>query len=160
MYKDEIWYRKLTAAVDGHREAFTAKQWAKYRIDDVLKVANRVRESSESCEVCQGYQHTLSRLEEEFAELPGSRAQRQYQEGQLRRMEEHFVDVHRLAPPGFFLRKWLRIGVSVGLGAGLVSVAATGYLALLPLIPLTTALVAALYGWAVDTKYQRERRLI
>ncbi len=160
MYKDEIWFRKLEAAVEAQREALTAKQWTKYRIDYVLKVANRIREFSESCEVCQGYQHTLTRLEEEFPELPGSKAQRQYQGAQLRRIEEHFVVAHRLAPPGFFLRKWLRTGVFVGLGAGLVSTIVTGSLILLPLTALATAALGALYGWVEDQRFQRGRRLI
>jgi hypothetical protein len=160
MYKDDIWYRKLEAAVEERRDALTAKQWTRYRIDYLLRVADRVREFSDSCEVCQDYQHTLTRLEEELQELPNSKAQRQYQEGQLRRMGEHFVATHHLAPPGFFLRRWLRTGVFAGLGAGLVSAIVTGRPLFVPLGTLVLAGVGVLYGLMQDQKFQRNRWLI
>lgn len=160
MYKDEIWYRKFEQAVNERRDLFSDKQWAKFQLDHLLKVANRVREFSESCDTCRGYQHTLTRLEEESQELPGSKAQRQYQMGQLYQMGEHFVTEHQLAPPKFFLRRWLRYGLFAGLGVGFVAMIIVGNLLLFPAATLLLTGLGAFYGYVQDQKFVRERRLV
>ena len=160
MYKDEIWHRKLVEAFGQHRDGFTGKQWAKFRMDRLLKVANRVREFSDSCETCQGFQHTLTRLEEEAQELPGSKAQRQYQAEQMWGMEVHLAAAHRLAPPAFFVRRWLRLGSLLGSAAGFVTSLVVGNLLLIPAGALVGAVLAALYGNTEDQKVEREHRRI
>jgi len=160
MYKDEIWYRKLEQAITDRRDSLTDKQWSKYQVDLLLKVANRVRTLSDECEVCRGYQHTLIRLEEEFAELPGSKAQRQYQAEQLVLMSKHMAVQHQLATPGFYLRKWLRVGLIAGAVVGFVAMLVVGNLLLLPGGLVAGALLAAAYGAGEDQKVEREHRRI
>lgn len=160
MYKDELWYRELERAVEQHRDLFTDKQWSRYRIDYLLRVANRVREFSEACETCKAYQHILTRLEEELQELPDSKAQRQYQTEQLWTISAHFVAEHRLAPPRFFLISWLRYGVYAGLAIGFVTMLIVGSLLLLPVTVLAFAGIGAISGWVMDQKFVREQRLI
>jgi hypothetical protein len=157
MYKDEIWYRKFEQAMANRRDTFTDKQWEKLNLDYLLRVANRVRELSDSCETCQGYQRALTRLEEELQELPASKAQRQYQAEQLGEMGQHFVAEHRLAPPHYFRKRWLRYGVFAGLGLGFVAMLAVGNLLLFPVATLLVAGAAALYGHTEDQKYERKR---
>jgi hypothetical protein len=160
MYKDEIWYRKLEEALDEHRDDFSDKQWDKYRIDLLLKVANRVRTFSDDCETCRSYQHRLTRLEEEIQELPDSKAQRQYQREQLYGMAQHFVAEHQLAPPGFFLRKYLRVGLIAGAVLGFAAMLAIGNLLIFPLGILLGGGMAALYGWTEDQRYERKHQRI
>ena len=160
MYKDEIWYRKFEQAIDERRDAFTDKQWTKFKIDHLLKVANRVRQFSEECETCQDYQHTLTRREEELQELPGSKAQRQYQAEQLWEMGRHFVVAHRIAPPRFCLKRWLKYGLYGGLAIGFVVMVITGNFLLFPAVALAVTALAALWGYSEDQKYARERRLV
>ena len=160
MYKDDIWYRKFEQSVENRRDSFSDKQWAKLDLPYLLKVADRVRELSDNCETCRGYQHTLTRLEEELQELPGSKAQRQYQAAQLDEIGRHFVAAHRLAPPRFFFKRWLKYGLFAGIGIGFVAMLVVGYLVLFPLgIALFTGL-GALYGYSADQKYARERRVV
>lgn len=160
MYKDEIWYRKLVQAVEEHREQFSQKQWDSFRVDLLLKVANRVREFSGECMTCRGYQHTLTRLEEEFQELPDSKAQRQYQREQLRAMTDHLVQAHRLAAPGYFARKRLKFGVLVGLALGFLAMLVYGNLLLWPLGVLVGGGLAWAYGITEDQRFEREHRLL
>ena len=160
MIRDEIWHRKLVDAIGRRRDGFTAKQWARYRMDGLLKVAARVRDLSPSCETCQGFQHTLSRLEEELQELPDSKAQRQYQAQQLALMEAHFVVGHRLASPGFFVRKWVRLGVLAGVVVGCLAALVTGSFLLIPAATLVGLGVGLLYGQTEDQKVEREHRRI
>jgi hypothetical protein len=160
MYRDEIWYRKLEEDVNEHRDDFTEKKWQKYRIDRLLRTANRVREFSDDCEVCKAYQHTLTRLEEELQELPDSKAQRQYQTEQLREMGKHFVEEHGVSPRGFFLRRWLKLGLIAGAIIGVVLVVLNGNLLLLPLGIGAGAVMGAAYGWTEDQKYERRHKLL
>ena len=161
MYKDDIWHRKLVRAVEEHEEDFTDKQWSKYRIDQLLRIAERVRQKSEDCEACRSYQHTITRLEEEFQELPDSKAQRQWQAQKIREMSAHLVEEHDLAPPHYFLRRWLKIGLIAGLTLGLVAAAlVTRDLLSIPLGLLLGALIGGLYGWSQDSRFRREHKLI
>jgi hypothetical protein len=160
MYKDEIWYRRFEQSVQNRRDSFTDKQWIKLDLDYLLKVANRVREFSENCETCRGYQQTLTRLEEELQELPNSKAQRQYQAGQLDEIGRHFVAEHRLAPPRFFFKRWLKHGLFAGIGIGFLAMLVVGYLLLLPLGIVVVTGMGALYGYSEDQKHARERRVI
>lgn len=161
MYKDDLWYRKLVKDIEEHRPDFTAKQWRSYQVEFMLRVALRVKDSSDACQTCRSFQHTLTRLEEELQELPGSKAQRHYQFQQLRLMGEHFVRAHRLVPPQYYAR----LGASYGLIAGLLFGIAMGFLVLnnglyLPLGAVIGLILGGLYGGTEDTRANREHRLI
>jgi hypothetical protein len=161
MYKDDIWHRKLVQAVNEHRHDFSEKQTRKYQIELMLRIAQRVKDSSDGCEICRSFQHTLTRLEEEFQELPGSKAQRRYQVEQLREMAEHFVKAHRLAPSAYYTRQFIRYGLIGGLLIGIV----LGFLVLGNGIYLPLAVIAGLVlGWvsgtAEDARVKNEHRLI
>ena len=161
MYKDDIWYRKLTQTVEEHRSDFTEKQIRKFSVDFMMRIARRVKDYSDSCETCRGFQHTLTRLEEEFQELPDSKAQRQYQAKQLRAIAEHFVRAHRLAPPRYFLMQYLRYGLIGGLLTGIV----LGFLVFgdgtyIPIGVAVGLALGGLYGSTEDAKVKNEHRLI
>jgi hypothetical protein len=160
MYKDEIWHRKFEQAVVNRRDLFSDKQWTKFDLDYLLKVANRVRELSDSCETCRAYQQTLTRLEEELQELPNSKAQRQYQAGQLDEIGRHFIAAHKIAPPRFCLKRWLKIGLFAGLGIGFVAMLVVGDLLLFPLAIVALTAAGALYGYSEDQKFARTGRVI
>lgn len=161
MYKDDIWHRKLVQAVDEHRQDFTQKQQRKYQIEFMLRIAKRVKESSDGCETCRSLQHTLTRLEAEFQELPGSKAQRRYQVEQLGEMAEHFVKAHRLAPPVYYTRQYVRYGLIGGLLIGiLLGFVIFGNGIYLPLAVIVGLLLGWAYGSAEDVKMKNERRLI
>jgi hypothetical protein len=129
-------------------------------MDGLLRVAARVRDLSASCETCLGFQHTLTRLEEEMQELPDSKAQRRYQLQQLALMEAHYVVGHRLAPPGFFVRKWVRLGLLAGLVIGCMAALVTGSFLLIAAATAAGLGLGALYGQIDDQKVEREHRRI
>lgn len=161
MYKDDLWYRKLVRDIEEHRSDFTEKQRRKYQIDFMLCVALRIKEASDGCATCRDFQHTLTRMEEEFLELPGSKAQRHYQIQQLRLMAEHFVKAHRLAPAQYYTRLYANYGLIAGLFFGII----VGFFVLnngiyLPVGMIVGLLLGSLYGSGEDTRVKREHRLI
>jgi chromatin segregation and condensation protein Rec8/ScpA/Scc1 (kleisin family) len=161
MYRDDIWYRKLVQEIEAREDEFTDKQWSKYRIDQLLRVADRVRQKSEACETCRDFQHTITRLEEELQELPDSKAQRQWQAEKLREMGKHFVQAHDLAPPHYFLRQWLKIGLVAGLVLGLfAALFVTHSLISLPLGGILGGLLGGAYGWVQDSRMEQQHKLI
>ncbi len=161
MYKDDQWYRKLVRDVEEHRSDFTAKQWQKYRMEFMLRLALRIKDASDACETCRDFQHTLTRLEEEFLELPGSKAQRSYQDQQLRLMGEHFAKTHHLTPPRYYLRLYAYYGLIAGMLAGIIlGLMALGNGIYLPAGTVAGLLLGGLYGNAEDTRANRERRTI
>ncbi len=161
MYKDDLWYRKLVKDIQEHRPDFNEKQWRTYQVEFMLRIALRVKEASDACPTCRGFQHTLTRLEEEFPELPESKAQRHYQAQQLRLMAEHFVKAHRLVPPRYYVRLYAYYGLIAGLLAGI----AIGFLVLnngiyLPAGAVAGLILGGLYGSGEDTRANRERHQI
>jgi hypothetical protein len=161
MYKDDLWYRKLTRDIEQHRADFTDKQLRAYQIDLMLRIAQRVKEASDACETCRNFQRALSRLEEEFSELPDSKAQRHYQKQQLRLMAEHFVKAHRLAPAQYYIHLYANYGFIVGLLLGII----VGLLMLnnglyLPLGAVAGLILGVALGSSVDARVKREQRML
>lgn len=161
MYKDDLWHKKLIKDIEEHRTDFTAKQWRQYQVELMLRIAQRVRDFSDACETCRDFQHTLTRLEEEFLELPGSKAQRHYQIQQLRLMGAHFVKAHRLVSPQYYRDLYGYYGLIAGVLAGI----ALGFLVLnnglyLPIGAVAGWILGGLYGRGEDNRAQRERRLL
>ncbi len=161
MYKDELWHRKLVRDIEEHRVDFTEKQLRAYQIDLMLRIALRVKDFSDACETCRNFQRTLSRMEEEFPELPGSKAQRHYQTQQLRLMAEHFVKAHRLAPSNYYTRLYANYGIVAGLLFGI----AVGLLMLnnglyLLLGAILGGILGVAYGMVEDASVKRSRRLL
>jgi len=144
MYKDDLWYTHFTRAIEERKSQFSDKQQAQYQIDFILRLARRVRDGSDRSETCRGFQHTLTRLEEEMGELPGSKAQRQYHRKMLAEMSEYFVKQYRLAPPQYYAHKGMLYGVSIGVALGAVA----GFL-IVSTIPLflVGGLIGLLVGW-------------
>jgi hypothetical protein len=161
MYKDELWYRQLIRDIEERRLDFTDKQLRTYQVDLVLRVALRVKELSDACETCRSFQRILSRMEEEFPELPGSKAQRHYHIQQLRLMTEHFVKEHHLAPALYYTRLYANYGFVVGLLFGI----AVGLLVLnnglyLPVASVAGLALGAALGWIADVRVKHEQRVI
>ncbi len=161
MYKDEMWYRSWSRAVDEHKEELTTKQWEKYNIDTMLKLGHRAKDFADSCQTCRGFQHPLTRLEEEMRELPGSKAQRQYQAKYLATITEHMVKEHRIAPPNYHMNKMLKSGLVIGVVIGfIVTFFVTGNLFHFPIAVVLGVILAELYGFAEDNRIKQEHRLL
>lgn len=161
MYKDEMWYRNWSRAVEEHKADMTDKQWTKYNIKFMLSIGKRIKDFSDGCQACRDYQHILTRLEEELQELPSSKAQRQYQSKMLNEITDHMVKHHRIAPPHYFTRKMLKYGIYIGIIVGLgVTIFVTGNVLHIPIAILLGILLAVIYGYAEDNRIKQEHRLL
>ena len=161
MYKDELWYRQLIRDIEEHRLDFTDKQLRAYQVDLMLRLALRIKETSDTCETCRSFQSALSRLEEDLPELPGSRAQCHHQAQQLRLVTEHFVKAHRLAPAQYYTRLYANYGFVTGLLFGIaVGLLVWGNGLYLPVASVAGLILGVVYGSSVDARVKREKRLI
>jgi len=161
MYKDALWYTKLSRSIEVRKEKFTPKQISQYQIEFFLRLALRIKDYSDRSEACRDFQHVLTRLEAEMGELPASKAQRQYQREKLHEIAEYFVKHHRLAPPQYYTRKSLIYGLITGGVLGLI--ASLFIVSHSPLFLLGLALGGGggyLYGVTEDNTIQREGRVI
>jgi len=161
MYKDELWYRQLIRDIEAHQSDFTEKQLHAYQIDLLLRLALRIKETSDACETCRSFQSLLSRLAEELPQLPGSKAQRRSQIQQLRIIVEHFVKAHRLAPAQYYTHLYANYGFITGLLLGI----AVGLLMLnnglyLPAAAVAGLVLGVLLGYSVDARVKREQRIL
>jgi hypothetical protein len=161
MYKDEMWFRNWSRAVDEHKDDMTSKQWEKFHIKYMLRLGQRIKDFSDGCKTCREYQHPLTRLEEELQELPGSKAQRQYQTQVLNTITDHMVKEHRIAPSNYYLKKMLKYGIVVGLVIGIiVTFFVTRNLLHLPVAIILGAALSELYGYAEDNRIKQEHRIL
>ena len=63
MYKDEMWYRSWSRAVDEHKEELTINNGKNIILTTMLKLGHRAKDFADSCKTCRGFQHPLTRLE-------------------------------------------------------------------------------------------------
>lgn len=161
MYKDELWYQQLIRDIEERCLDFSEKQQHVYQVDLMLRLALRIKEASDACETCRGFQSILSRLAEELPQLPGSKAQRHYQAQQLRIIIEHFVKAHRLAPARYYTHLYANYGFVVGLLLGI----AVGLLMLnngvyLPVAAVAGLVLGALLGYSADARVKHDQRIL
>ena len=161
MYKDEMWYRNWSRAVETHKEDLTDKQWKKFHIPFMLKIGKRAKDFADSCKTCRDYQHPLTRLAEEMRELPDSKAQRQYQTKLLGTITDHMVKEHRIAPPNYHMLKMLKYGVMAGSIIGVfVAIFVTGNPLHVPAGIILGVILAEIYGYGEDIRIKQEKRTL
>ena len=94
-------------------------------------------------------------------ELPGSKAQRQYQQEMIQRFARHFREAHSLFLPGYYTSTGITwggaLGLIVGAAAGLFIFDGVLYAGIGLVLGL---LVGFAFGSSMDAKVKRERRLV
>lgn len=156
------WFSRVAAEIEQHRYALSPKDFKRYRLDLLMRVARRVDEFAQVCGECQSHREEIMRLLRELAlllQVPGKGnrgALKQYTVA-VKTLVEHLKKVHKLVDRHYYMGIGTSIGTGIGAALGGALNQITGYAGFGTVIGILLGLAA---GWYLDRKAEREGRVI
>jgi len=149
------WYNRTTTEINLYQDTSNKKVSKKYKLDLLLRVANRVDGFSSYCGECQMFQQEVTSLAQDLGnliQLPGKERRKDHIK-KLDNIVKHLKKEHKLITEGQNLGHWMAIGSGIGvaIGAGADNVGVG--------IPIGIAIGLAI-GSYLDKKAEKEGRVI
>ena len=151
---DNNLYDDIVNEIDKHKGRFTKKDYKKYKLDFLLRVAGRVAVSSVDCLECQNFQMEIKKLAENLGNLiQSSKEVRKSYFKTIDNVTKHLQEHHKLILEEENLGIWIAIGVTIGivLGSSLDNIG--------PGIAIGAAVGAAI-GANLDEKAKKDGKVI
>ena len=148
------WYIDIVKEIGRHKDKFSKRDYKKYRLNLLLRMAKRVASFSADCVECQNFQGEITKLAEDLGNLvQASKEERKCYLNTIRNISNHLQKHHKLIAEGYY--------IGVGGGIGLILGAAIG-LALdnIVLGPGLGLVLGAAIGSAMDAKAKKEDKII
>ena len=147
-------YIDIVKEINKHKDNFSKRDYKKYRLDLLIRMAKRVVSFSADCNECQKFEREIKKRAEGLANLTqSSQEERKSYLNTIRNISNHLQKHHKLIAEGYY--------IGVGGGIGLVLGAAIG-LALdnIVLGPGLGLVLGAAIGSAMDAKAKKEGKVI
>ena len=112
------WYERIAQEVASYKDTLTEKEYKKYKLDHLLKVARRVDEFSNTCGECQLSQQEITQLVQELSmltQMPSKEGRKSFLK-KIDSITKHLRKQHKLVSPGYYKGIWTGIGMAVGTG--------------------------------------------
>jgi len=148
------WYKHIVQEINLNKDTLNKKDYKKYKLDLLLRLARRVDSFSAICGECQLSQQEIARLTEELRNL--SLLSKESRKGYFKKMgniTKHLQKRHKLVTEGYYIG----IGMAVGAGVGTAISAALGNPGIGTGIGLALGVAAGSY---LDKKAKKEGRVI
>ena len=110
------WYNRIAIEIGQFQVTLGPKDFKKYKLDLLLRIAKRVDDFSNICAECQNYQQEITRLVQEMSlliQMPSKEGLRSHTKA-VSSMVEHLKKVHKLVEKGHYIGLGIGIGVTVG----------------------------------------------
>ena len=117
------WYQDIEREIGRHKDWLSQKDYKKYKLDLLLRIAGRVDTFSAACSECQAFQPEIKRLVQDlnnFAQLPKQVAKEE-RKSYFRRVNDfvkHLQKQHKLVTEGYYMGIGIAIGLAVSAGIG------------------------------------------
>ena len=148
------WYNHIVEEINLHRVTLTEKEYKKYKLDLLLRIAQRVDSFSTICGECQLFQQEITRITEELRNLSlMSKESRKSYFKTLGTITKHLQKEHKLVAEGHYIGIWMAIGTAIGIAIG----AALGNPGVGPAIGIALGVAVGTY---LDKKAKKEGRVI
>ena len=116
---DNNWYNDIVKEIDKHKGRFTKKDYKKYKLDLLLRVAKRVASFSVDCSECQNFKIEIKKLAESLGNLiQSSKEERKSYFRTIDNVIKHLQKHHELIVEEQNLEIWIAIGVVIGIALG------------------------------------------
>jgi hypothetical protein len=113
------WYIDIVKEIDGHKDKFSKRDYKKYKLDLLLRVAKRVASFSADCVECQNFQGKITKLAEDLGNLvQASKEERKSYFKIINSILKHLHKHHKLITEGENFAIWIGIGIVLGSGIG------------------------------------------
>jgi len=148
------WYDGIVKEINLHKDILSQKDAKKYKLDLLLRIAERVDSFSAECGQCQIFQQDITQLTQDLGFLTQwSKEKRKSYFKTINNIIKHLQKQHKLVSEGHY------IGIGMAIGAGIGT--ALGAIFKNPGIGTGTGTVIGLaIGSYLDKKAQKEGRVI
>jgi len=155
MEANSYWYDRIAREISPHRDTLSKKEYKKYKLDLLLRVARRVDDFSAACGECQLFQPEITRLIQDLGNLlqMPDKERRKSHLKTINGIVKHLQKQHQLVTEG----QYIGIGLAIGVGIGTVLGAALDNTGVGTAIGTVIGLAI---GRAMDAKAKREGRVI
>jgi len=115
------WYIDIVKEIGRHKDKFSKRDYKKYKLDLLLRMAKIVASFSADCFECQNFQGKITKLAEDLGNLvQASKEERKSYFKMINSILKHLQERHKLITEGENLGIWIGIGVAIGGGMGIV----------------------------------------
>ncbi|MFC1943420.1 hypothetical protein ACFLWO_02430 [Chloroflexota bacterium] len=114
------WYNKIVREINSYKDTLSKKDYKKYKLDLLLRIAKRVDDFSSYCGECQMFQPEITRLAEDLGNLiqiPNKEERKGYLKT-INNMVKHLQKQHKLVSEGQYVGIGLAIGAGIGTALG------------------------------------------
>ena len=149
------WYNRTATEINQHKDTLNKKDSKKYKLDLLLRVANRVDDFASYCGECQMFQQEVTSLAQDLGnliQLPNKERRRSHIK-KIDHIVKHLKKEHKLVTEG----QYIGIGLAVGVGIGTALGAALGNPGIGPAIGTGIGLAIGSY---LNNKAKKEGRVI
>ena len=149
------WYNSIGKEISLYKDTLSKKDYKKYKLDLLLRVAKRVADFSSDCGECQMFQQEITKLTQDLGylvQMPNKERRKSYFKT-INNIIKHLQKYHKLVTEGQNIGIWMALGSGIGvaIGAGMESVAIG--------IPIGVGIGVAI-GAALDAKAKKEGKVI
>ncbi len=149
------WYNQIVSKIRLHKDSLSKKNYKKYKLDLLLRVAARVDGFSSTCGESRRFQQEITKITHDLANLvqmPNKEARQSYFKT-INDIMKHLQKNHGLLTQGQNIGLWVTLSIGLGVLLGVIfRNTAIG-------VAIGTALGVAI-GSALDAKAKKEGRVI
>ena len=148
------WYNHINEEINLQKDLLTKKDYKKYKLDLLLRLAGRVDSFSAICGQCQTFQLEITQLTEVLRNLYlMSKEKRKSYFKTISIITKHLQKEHKLVTEGYYVGIAMAIGTGIGVAIG----AALKNAGIGPGIGIALGLIVGSY---LDKKAKKEGRVI
>ena len=117
------WYNHTAAEINQYQDTLSKKDSKKYKLDLLLRVANRVDDFASYCGECQMFQQEVTALAQDLGnliQLPGNERRKSHIK-QIDNIVKHLKKEHKLVTEGYYRGMGMIMGPAIGTGIGAAS---------------------------------------
>ena len=114
------WYIDIAKKIDGCKDKFSKRDYKKYKLDLLLRMAKKVDSFSANCIECQNFQVEITKLVEDPGNLvQASKEERKRYFKIINSILKHLQKQHKLIAEEENFAIWIGIGIAIGSGIGI-----------------------------------------
>ncbi len=108
------WYRGIVKEVTLYKDRLSKRDYKKYKLDLLLRIAKRVAGYSPDCGECQNFRGEITKLTEDLDDLHSSKEKRKGYFKVIEIFTKHLQKSHKLITEGKNIKTWMIIGLLIG----------------------------------------------
>ena len=150
------WYGRIAKEISLNDNTLSKKDYKKYKLELLSRVARRVDDFSATCGECQMFKQDITGLLQEIGYVVGMTMSKERRKSYFKRLNniiKHLQKQHKLVTEGYHTGIWMAIGTGIGVAIG----AATDNVGIGT--PIGVAIGLAI-GAGLDAKAKKEGRVI